>query len=53
MSCNISYCSAFSEDEIFGATTDSFRYRWTGSCIASPEYEPEDILRAVLYALSS
>jgi len=40
-------------DEIFGATTDSFRYRWTGSCIANLEYEPEDMLKAVLYALSS
>ena len=49
----ISYCSAFPEDEIFGAITDSFRYRWTGSCIASPEYGPEDMLRAVLHALSS
>ena len=33
--------------------TDSFRYRWTGSCIANLEYEPEDMLKAVLYALSS
>ena len=53
MSSGISYCSAFPEDEIFGATTDSFRYRWTGSCIANPEYEPEDMLKAVLHALSS
>ncbi len=30
MSGGISYCFAFPEDEIFGATTDSFRYRWTG-----------------------
>ena len=52
MSGGISYCSAFPEDEIFGATTDSFRYRWTGSCIANPEYEPEDMLKAVLHALS-
>ena len=27
MSDGISYCSAFPEDEMFGATTDSFRYR--------------------------
>ncbi len=52
MSCGIVYCSDFPEDEIFGATTDSFRYRWAGSCIANPEYEPEDMLRAVLHALS-
>ena len=53
MSGGISYCSAFPEDEIFGAITDSFRYRWTGSCIANQEYEPEDILKAVFYALAS
>jgi hypothetical protein len=28
MSGGISNCSAFPEDEIFGAATDSFRYRW-------------------------
>ncbi len=39
MSGGVSYCSAFPEDSIFGATTDSFRYRWTGSCIAKLEYE--------------
>ena len=49
----ISYCYAFPEDEIFGANTDSFRYRWTGSYIANPQYEPEDMLKAVLHALSS
>jgi hypothetical protein len=53
MSGSISYCCAFPEDEILGATTDSFRYRWTGSCIANPEYEPKDMLKAVLRAFSS
>ena len=54
MSGGISYCTAFPEDEIFGATIDSFRYCWTGSCIANPECEPEDMLKAVLiHALSS
>jgi len=53
MSGGISYCYAFPEDEIFGGTTDSFRYRWTGSCIANPEYQPEYGLKAVLHALSS
>ena len=53
MSGGISYCSAFPEDEIFGTITDLFLYRWTGSCIANPEYEPEDILKVVLYALAS
>jgi hypothetical protein len=54
MSSGISYCSAFPEDEIFGSITDSsFLYRWTGSRIANTVYEPEEILRAVLHALSS
>jgi hypothetical protein len=53
MSDGISYCSAFPEDEIFSAITDSFVYRWTGSCIANAEYEPEDKLKATLHALAS
>ena len=53
MSGSVSYCSAFPEDEIFGANTDSFFYRWIGSCIANPEYEPEDMLKAFLHALAS
>ena len=53
MPSGISYCSAFQEDETICAIIDSFLYHWTGSCIASPEYEPEDILKAVLRALAS
>ena len=52
MSGGISYCSAFPEDEIFGAITDSFLYRWTGSCISNPECEPEDMLKEILHALT-
>jgi hypothetical protein len=32
---------------------DAFSYIWTGSCIVNPEYEPEDMLKAVLHALAS
>ena len=53
MSNDMAYCSAFKLDEAFGAITDAFSYRWTGSCIANPEYEPEDMLKAVLHALAS
>ncbi len=53
MTGGISYCSAFPADEAFGAITDAFSYRWSGSCIANPEYEPEDMLKAVLHALAS
>ena len=53
MSGGISYCSAFPEDETFGAITDSFLSGWTGSCIANPKYELEDMLKAVLHSLAS
>jgi hypothetical protein len=53
MTGGISYCSAFPADEAFGAINDAFSYRWTGSCIANPEYEPEDMLKPVLHALAS
>ena len=53
MSDGITYCSAFPEDAVFGAIMNSFQFRWTGSCIANPEYEPEDMLKAVVHALAS
>jgi hypothetical protein len=43
----------FLADAAFGAMIDAFSYRWTGSCITNPEYEPEDMLKAVLHALAS
>jgi hypothetical protein len=45
----ITYCSTFLEDEMFGADIDFFLFRWTCSCIASPEYELKDMLKAVLH----
>ncbi len=53
MSEGITYCSAFPEDAEFGAVINSFQNRWTSSCIANPEYEPEDMLKTVLRALAS
>jgi len=47
------YCSAFQEDDKIGAIIDSFLCRWTNSCIANPEYEPEDMRKTVLHALAS
>jgi len=32
---------------------NSFQLRWNSSCIASPEYEPEDMLKVVLHAFAS
>jgi hypothetical protein len=49
----ITYFSAFPEDTFFGAIINSFNFRWAGSCVANPEYEPEDMLKAVLHALAS
>jgi hypothetical protein len=53
MTKGMTYGSAFPEDVHFGAILNFFQYRWTASCIANPEYEPEDMLQAVLHALSS
>jgi hypothetical protein len=53
MTGGISYCSAFPAVEAFEPMIDAFSYRWTGSCIANPEYDPEDMLKAVLHALAS
>ena len=53
MTDGLTYCSAFQDDVHFGAILNSFRYRWTASCMANPEYEPEDMLHAVLHALAS
>ncbi len=53
MSEGITYCSAFPENAVFGAIINSFQFRWIISCIAIPEYEPEDMLKTVLHALAS
>ncbi len=53
MTGGITYFSAFPEDATFGAVINSFHFRWTNSCIANPEYEPEDMLQAVLHVLAS
>jgi hypothetical protein len=49
----ITSCSAFPENEIFGAVINSFLFRWTSSYIVNPEYELEDMLKEVLHALAS
>jgi hypothetical protein len=53
MTCGITCCSAFPEDEIFGALINAVLFRWIGSCIANPQYEPEDMLNAVLHPPAS
>jgi len=53
MSEGVTYCSAFPENAVFGEIINSFQFRWISSCIANPEYEPGDMLKAVLHALAS
>ena len=53
MTNGITYFSAFPEDENIGDGTGSFLFRWTGSCIANPKYEPGDMLKAILHPLAS
>ena len=53
MEPGIAYCSAFPEDSVFGALHNAHSYRWTGSCVANPEYDPEDMRTIVLHALAS
>jgi hypothetical protein len=47
------YCSAFQEDTVFGATHDCMQYQWTGSNEANPEYEHADMLAAMRRAIDS
>jgi len=53
MAAGITYCSTFLEDVVFGKVINSFQFRWTGSCIANPKCDSEDMLKAVLHALVS
>ncbi len=53
MSNGITYCSVFPEDTVFGEIIYSFKFRSTSSCIANPEFEPEDMLKTVIHALAS
>jgi len=53
MSDGIAYCSAFPEDAVFGASINSFQFRRTSFCIANPECEFDDMLKADLHALAS
>jgi hypothetical protein len=48
----VDYCITFQDDAVFGALYDAFSYRWIGSCLANPEYEPVDMRKTVLHALA-
>jgi len=53
MEPGMTHCSAFLDDSIFGTLHIAHNYRWTGSYIANPEYNPKDMRTAVLHALAS
>jgi hypothetical protein len=57
LNCDITgktiYFSAFPEDRDFGATHDCHSHRWTGSCVANPEYVASDMRNAVQHAIES
>jgi ribonuclease HI len=47
------YWSAHEEDQKFGARWDAYSCLWTGYSVANPEYEDEDMDKAVMTALKS
>ena len=53
MTTPATYFSALPADCDFGAIHDCHSYRWTGSCVANPEYIAEDMRKAVRHALES
>jgi hypothetical protein len=48
----VDYCTTFQEDATFSVLFDAFGYRWTGSCLANPKYEPTDMRKTILHALA-
>jgi hypothetical protein len=53
MEPGITYYSAFLEESVFGALHNAHSYKWTRSCVANPEYDPEDMRTTVLHAIAS
>ena len=53
MNPNVNNCATPQDDTTFGAQDQVYSYRWTGSCLAVPEYEPANIRKAVLHTLAS
>ena len=47
------YYAMYDEDQVFGATHDAFSTHWSGASQSNPEYEPEDMEKAVRWALLS
>jgi hypothetical protein len=47
------YWSAHEQDKVFGAIWDTYKNAWTGFSVANPEYEDDDMDKAVQWALWS
>lgn len=47
------YYSPFPEDCIFGASTNAYSCKWTGSSQAHPEYSSKEMQKAVRWAIGS
>jgi hypothetical protein len=47
------YWSMYEEDAVFGAQHDAYSHRWTGGYEANPEYEDEEMDKAVGWAVNS
>ena len=48
-----SYLSTHPRDQLFGAGMDAYSHRWVGACFAHPPEQPEELERAVRWALAS
>eukprot|EP00877_Chromochloris_zofingiensis_P011125 jgi/Chrzof1/6266/UNPLg00844.t1 len=47
------YYSLYPEDSIFGATTNAYSCPWTGAAEVNPEYEPDDMQKAMKWAIGT
>ena len=47
------YYSPFPEDCVFGACTNAYSCKWTGASQAHPEHNPQDMQKAVKWAIGS
>ena len=47
------YWSCFERDQIFGALHDAYSHKWTGLSVANPEYDSQEMYKAVSWAVHS
>jgi hypothetical protein len=49
---HINFCTLFEEDQLFGAVHSAFNIQWKGLGTANPHYEPNEIQKAIRWALA-